>query len=84
VRLTGWRARAVAAHQNHFEAFAPFAAGVIVATLQHAEPRLVNVLAVTFVVLRVGYTVAYIADLATLRSILWCGAIGCVIALFCI
>jgi uncharacterized MAPEG superfamily protein len=82
-RQDGWRKRAIAAHQNHFEAFAPFAAGVIIATIGHAPPSLVNGLAVAFIVLRVIYTAIYLKGLATLRSVVWSLGLLCVIGLFC-
>ena len=80
--LTGWRARAYAAHQNHFEAFAPFAAAVIVATLTNAPPPLVDRLAIAFVLLRVAYTAAYIRGNAWLRSTAWALGFVCIAALF--
>ena len=80
--LTGWRARAYAAHQNHFEAFAPFAAAVIVATLTNAPPPLVDRLAIAFVLLRVAYTAAYIRGNAWLRSAAWALGAVCIAALF--
>ncbi len=80
--LTGWRARAYAAHQNHFEAFPPFAAAVLVATLVNGPPALVDRLAIAFVLLRVAYTAAYIRGNATLRSAAWALGLVCIIALF--
>lgn len=80
-RLDGWRARAEAAHRNHFEAFAPFAAAVLLAE-RGPDPAWVGPLAAAFVALRVGYTAAYLADRPTLRSVLWFAALGCVVALF--
>jgi uncharacterized MAPEG superfamily protein len=68
---TGFRARGNAAQFNSFEAFPFFAAGVIIATLAQVEVALMDLLAVTFVVARVGYIVCYVADKATLRSIFW-------------
>jgi uncharacterized MAPEG superfamily protein len=79
-----WRARAIAAHQNHFEAFAPFAASVFAATLAGADPMLIDALAGSFVVLRVLYTVAYVRGAATLRSVLWSLGFACVVALFAV
>jgi uncharacterized MAPEG superfamily protein len=70
-RLTGWGARAVAAHQNGFETFAPFAVAVLTANLLDAPPNLVSGLALAFVAVRLAYTAVYIADLATLRSLVW-------------
>lgn len=81
--LTGWRARASWAHRNHIEAFAPFAAAVLVATVVHAPQGAVDGLAAGFVVARVGYTAAYMGDQAAVRSGLWFVGLLCVIGLFC-
>ena len=78
-KLEGWRARANWAHQNHFEAFAPFAAGVILAELAHAPQSRVDTLAVIFIVLRVTYTFIYISGVAALRSLVWAGGLACVV-----
>ena len=80
--LSGWRARANAAQQNSFEAFAPFAAAVIVAHQLGADAARVDALAVTFVVARIAYLAAYVADRATLRSLAWFVGIACVVAIF--
>lgn len=82
--LGGWRSRADWAHRNHFEAFAPFAAGVLVAHLVHAPQGRVDLLAGMFLLLRLGYTAAYLADLPSLRSVFWALGFACVVALFCI
>ena len=80
--LTGWRARAYSAHQNHFEAFPPFAAAVFVATLTTAPPPYVDRLAIAFVLLRVAYTAIYIRGNAKLRSAAWALGFACIVALF--
>jgi uncharacterized MAPEG superfamily protein len=80
--LTGWRQRADWAHRNHFEAFAPFAAAVIVAELAHGAQAKIDLVAGAFIVLRIVYTGLYIADLATLRTIAWSLGFICVLALF--
>lgn len=69
--LSGWGRRALAAHQNAFEAFPGFAAGVLVAEVTGADPVWAARLAVAFVVCRVLYTGLYLADLATARSLVW-------------
>ena len=69
--LTGWGARSVAAHLNGFETFAPFAAAVLVAHLSGVSTGLVDLLAVVFVASRFVYVACYLADLATLRSMVW-------------
>ena len=81
-RLEGRGRRAVFAHQNHFEAFAPFAAAVIVAHLARAPQLPVDVLAGAFIVARVAYTWAYLADRHYLRSLLWTAGLACVVGLF--
>lgn len=73
--------RAYNAHLNALEAFAPFAAGVVLAQLAGVAPDRIAMLAIAFVVLRVLHGLAYVADLAWLRSLAWFGAIGCVVAL---
>jgi uncharacterized MAPEG superfamily protein len=70
-KLTGWGARALAAHLNGFETFAPFAAAVLVAHVAGAPAGLVTGLALLFVVSRVAYVACYIADLSSLRSAVW-------------
>lgn len=73
--------RAYNAHLNALEAFAPFAAGVALAQLAGVAPDRIAMLAIAFVALRVLHGLAYVADLAWLRSLAWFGAIGCVVAL---
>lgn len=82
--LPGFRKRAYWAHLNGFEAFPPFAAAVIIATLAGAEPGTIDALAVGFVAARLAYGIFYLADWATLRSLAWTAGFGCVIALFVI
>jgi len=66
-RLDGWRKRAVHSQLNHFEAFAPFAAGVIVAQLAQAPQGAVDAIAVVFILSRASYTAAYLGDRHLLR-----------------
>ncbi|MFN7753478.1 MAG: MAPEG family protein [Pseudomonadota bacterium] len=81
-RSGGARQRAWWAHLNAFEAFPPFAAGVIIAHMTGASPVLVDGLAVAFVLLRVLYAVLYVTDRPTARSLVWTAAFGCVVGLF--
>ena len=69
--LKGYRARANWAQQNGFEAFPFFATAVIAAHVEGVAKDTLNILALCFVVLRVLYTVAYIADYPTIRTFLW-------------
>ncbi len=81
-RLQGFRRRAHAAHLNHFEQFPFFAAAVIVGHLRLVDERLLATLAIAYVALRIAYTVCYVADWATLRSLVWVFALACPIALY--
>ncbi|MFI8746882.1 MAPEG family protein [Pseudomonas sp. NPDC077186] len=76
-RLTGFGARALAAHQNSFEAFPLFAAGVLMAHVTQTYGVLVDVLAVTFVVSRVLYLLCYWYDLHWQRSLVWVVGLLC-------
>lgn len=81
-RMQGLQYRAHAAHLNSFEAFPPFAAAVLMAhQLAVAQPTL-DLLAMAWVGLRVAYGVCYMANWATLRSLVWLGAMGCWVTLF--
>jgi len=54
-RLSGMPARAHSAHLNSFEALPLFAAAVIIAHLSGAEQSRTDLLALAFIVLRLGY-----------------------------
>lgn len=69
--LTGAGARGLAAHQNTIEAFPMFAAGVIVAHVFAAGSSLAALLAVLFIVSRILYIGLYVANIATVRSLVW-------------
>lgn len=73
--------RGNAAHLNAFEAFAPFAAGVLMAQAAGVDPGRIAALAVAFIVCRVLHGLFYIADKHALRSLVWAIGIGCVVAL---
>ncbi len=71
--------RANSAQLNAFEAFAPFAAGVLMAQLAGVDPQRIAMLAVAFVALRVLHGVFYIAGIHALRSLVWFGGYACVL-----
>lgn len=70
--------RGNAAHLNAFEAFAPFAAAVLMAQGAGVDPERITVLALAFIVCRVLHGVFYLTNLAALRSLSWLIGIGCV------
>lgn len=70
-RLEGLGRRALAAHNNGFEAFAPFVAGVLAAIQRGVRKEIVVGLCVAFVVVRSIYVAAYLADKSNARSGMW-------------
>lgn len=81
-KLEGAAQRAHAAHLNSFEAFPLFAVAVIVAQMSGADQAHVDMLALSFIGLRVLYGILYIANQATLRSLVWLAALVCTIMIF--
>jgi uncharacterized MAPEG superfamily protein len=74
--------RANAAQLNAFEAFAPFAAAVLMAQVAGVEAGRVAMLSIAFVVLRLLHGVVYTLGMKhSLRSLMWFGAFLCVFAL---
>ncbi len=80
----GWQQRLNWAHLNAFEAFAPFAAAVIIAQQLHAPQPQIDSLALVFIGLRILHAVFYALDKPTLRSLSWAGAYLCILGLFLI
>ncbi|MEH0165061.1 MAPEG family protein [Paucibacter sp. JuS9] len=78
----GWQARANAAQANGFEALPLFIAGVLVAQQSGASQGRIDQLAIAFVVLRLVYVALYLADQASLRSLVWAVGVAISIALF--
>ena len=73
--------RANAAQLNAFEAFAPFAAGVLMAQLAGVDPGRISQLAIAFVALRILHGIFYVTGWHYLRSAAWFAGYACVIAL---
>ncbi|OYT93142.1 MAG: glutathione metabolism protein [Burkholderiales bacterium PBB3] len=80
-KLSGWQQRANAAQANGFEALPLFIAGVVFAQMAQADQSRIDLLAMAFVGIRVAYVAAYLANLGTLRSLIWCAGVGVCIAL---
>lgn len=74
--------RAYHAHSNALEAFAPFAAAVLMAQLAGVATSTITALSLGFVALRIAHGIAYITDAAGVRSVAWFGGLACVITLF--
>lgn len=81
-KVTGMAQRANWAQQNSWEAFAPFAAAVIIAYLVGVSVKIIDSLALIFVFSRTAYGIAYICDRPNLRSIFWIIGFGAMIGLY--
>ncbi|MCA6115768.1 MAPEG family protein [Bradyrhizobium sp. WSM 1738] len=76
------RARALGAHQNGIEAFPFFAVAVLLAEFRLGPQRLIDELAVLFLIVRIAYVFTYLGNRPTLRSILWSLGFAINIAIF--
>jgi len=76
------RSRALGAHQNGLEAFPFFAVAVLLAEFRLGPLRLIDELAVLFLIVRIAYVFTYIGNRPTLRSILWSIGFAINIAIF--
>lgn len=74
-RQKDWRARANAAQANSFEALPFFIGAVIIAHQLGAHQGWLDILAFLYVVLRILYVMMYVADMASVRSMVWVAAL---------
>lgn len=76
-KLTGFGARALAAHQNAFESLIIFAPAVLLAiATQHTGEKIV-LLSIVHVCARVLYNLLYLMNIDKLRSLVWFVATIC-------
>jgi uncharacterized MAPEG superfamily protein len=80
--VQGWRQRANWAQQNSWEAFGPFAAGVIVAHQVGVPQGTIDALALAFMGARILHGAFYVTDRATLRSLVYIVGLLCTVGLF--
>ena len=80
-KLTGWQQRACAAQVNGFEALPLFIAGVLFAQMAQADQARIDVLALSFVGIRIAYVAAYLANQGSLRTLIWMVGLGLCVAL---
>ena len=78
----GWRARAVAAQNNSFEALPLFIFAVLAAQMAGIDQARTDQLAMAFIGARVIYTALYLANVAALRTLVWCVGVSLSIAIF--
>ncbi len=77
----GYRARAYAAQQNSWEALAVYVAALVAAFIGNVPLETLGLISAIFAVSRVAYLACYLADLATLRSLVWLVGFGSCICL---
>ena len=80
-KTTGLAARANAAQQNSFESLPLFIAAVLMAEYLVMPQSLIMTFGIGYLIFRVLYGICYLANWATLRSIMWLLSMLCPIAL---
>ncbi|MBX8555178.1 MAPEG family protein [Pseudomonas cichorii] len=81
--LEGFPKRAHAAQLNSYEITPAFAAAVIIAHIAgNAQLVTIDVLAVLFITSRLLYIIFYVADLATMRSVVWLIGLAAIVGMF--
>ncbi len=80
-KLTGFGARALAAHQNAFESVILFAPAILLALLTANTSTAIITLSITHIIARVLYNILYLLNMGLLRSIVWAIATLCSFAI---
>ncbi|WP_372762946.1 MAPEG family protein [Pseudoalteromonas sp.] len=80
-KLTGFGARALAAHQNCFESLAVFAVALAVVMGSNSVNAMTETLAMTHIVARTLYCIFYYMNLDIMRSLVWFIGLGSAIAM---
>lgn len=81
-KLPPFAQRATWAHQNSLEAFMLFAAAALCAYVTEQDSQLVAIAAITFVVVRLLYSVFYILNIPLARSLMFAIGSTCITILF--
>lgn len=76
-KTTGLAARANAVQQNSFESLPLFIAAVLMAEYMVIPQVVVMMFGIAYIVLRIIYGICYLANWATLRSIVWMLSLLC-------
>jgi len=75
--LTGFGARALAAHQNAFESLTIFAPAILLAISTNHLGSFIQQLAIAHVIARIIYNIVYLANFGILRSVIWAVSLIC-------
>ncbi|WP_419225029.1 MAPEG family protein [Acinetobacter sp. A2] len=80
-KAIGLAARANAVQQNSFESLPLFVAAVLMAEYMVIPQVVVMMFGIAYIVLRIAYGICYLANWATLRSIVWILSLLCPICI---
>lgn len=80
-KTSGLAARANAVQQNSFESLPLFIAAILMAEYMVVPQFIIMMLGIGYLVLRVIYGICYLANIATLRSVIWFLSMACPIYL---
>ena len=80
-KTTGLAARANAVQQNSFESLPLFIAAILMAEYMVVPQTVIMTFGIAYIVLRIVYGICYLANWATLRSIVWALSLLCPICL---
>jgi uncharacterized MAPEG superfamily protein len=80
-KTTGLAARANAVQQNSFESLPLFIAAILMAEYMVVPQTVIMTFGIAYIVLRIVYGICYLANWATLRSIVWILSLLCPICL---
>lgn len=82
--LEGWRKRSHWVQLNSYEIFPPFAASLIIAHQLKAPQNMIDMLALSFLILRLLYGFFYLFDKPIFRTLSWLASLACIVGLFMI
>lgn len=80
-KSTGLSSRANAVQQNSFESLPLFIAAILMAEYMVVPQAVIMTFGIAYIVLRIVYGICYLANWATLRSIVWTLSLLCPICL---
>ena len=83
-KATGISARANAVQQNSFESLPLFIGAVLMAEYMVIPQSFIMTLGIAYIALRIIYGICYLANWATLRSIIWTLSMLCPVCLLLI
>ncbi len=80
-KLTGFGARALAAHQNAFESLILFAPALLLAITTFNNNEIIIQFAMAHIIARIVYNILYLANIGSFRTLVWGIATFCSFAI---